>query len=375
MRRTILLPILALLAVALIYSAWWFYTGRVAQRAFADWVTVQRSQGYEIGYGSPSLGGFPMRVVLRVPDVTASLPGRFWTASGDGLDISFKPWDFDKYDLKSTGPIRLRSVAVPETLDTPVVINALAGQYRRRPAEGYHAADLLLSDLSGPLGGAAEEIALRAVRPFQRAGTIEDLIGNLTVEAVGVSLPDGLVPVELPRRVDAALLNLEIYGPEPTGGGSTAKRVATWRDAGGLIEIPEIALVWQALNVQGEGTATVDEYMRPELSLAVAVSGLSETARRFEAAGLIDRALREAIEIGTSLLSFGTGGGRIKVPLSIQQGQFYLGPVAVGDVGPILPGPAPPKRLVPAERVERALGEPTLPPPPPPVSGATLAAP
>lgn len=372
MRRSFLFPLLAVVAAALVYSAWWFYAGRAAIRAFDDWVAVQRSEGYAITYGTLSFGGFPAQVDLTIPEIAVSLPGRLWEANGDGLTVSFHPWNLSEYDLNSIGPLRLRSAVLPETRDMPIVVTSLAGQYRRHPEDGYHAADLILRDLSGPLDFRAQEVALRGIRPFQHALGVEDLVATMDLELVDMALPKGVLPPGLPDTVDAGVLKIDVFGPEPPGPASFAKRLTDWREAGGLIEIRDIALVWQDLNLQGKGTATIDRFTRPELSLSVQVSGVTKTAARFEAAGLINRSVREAVEIGVNILSLGAGdSSRIRMPISIQQGQVYLGPAAVGEVGPLLPGRSVPERLQPAHRVQRAVGEPALPPPPPTVSEET----
>lgn len=375
MKRTFLFPALILIAGALAWSAWWYYTGQIALRALDEWAVAQRLEGYSISHNTPSLSGFPGVVAITVAGIEGSAPGGLWSITGDGLKASFQPWDLRTIDVEGIGTLSVQTPTIPGSMEKPVQIGALFGQYRQDLELGRHEADLILQDVSGPRGFQAQEVAFVGRQPFAVSTTSEDPVGDIRLEAVGVTLPAGGVPEGLPNTVEAALLSAEISGPELSELGSPAKRLIEWQAAGGKVDISEIALVWQDLTLEGDGIASVDAYLRPELSLSLQVGGLSEMAQRFEEAGLITRTARQAIELGASLLSFGSGGsGKIKVPVSIQEGEVFIGPARVGEVQQILPGPAPPVRLRPVDRVIPAPGEPELPPPPPSVSEETLRA-
>ncbi|HBM12690.1 MAG TPA: hypothetical protein DD390_08335, partial [Rhodospirillaceae bacterium] len=41
------------------WTAWWFYSARLAMSSFQGWVSEQRSQGYDINFERIDTGGYP----------------------------------------------------------------------------------------------------------------------------------------------------------------------------------------------------------------------------------------------------------------------------------------------------------------------------
>lgn len=352
------------------WTGWWFYAAHFAIGAFQDWAAERRADGWDVGFARIDTGGYPMAVRLSVAHIGIAGPGRLWSLSSDAVDVSFPPWRFDLYSLEAQEPVRFVSGALAGSRETPLQASGLTGRYHNDAAARAHRLVLTFDGVSGPQGIAADTIAVSAVRPFSPARTSDSRALTLRAEAVGAVLP-GALPPPLSPRFPAAILDAEVFGPEPPAQGSTLTRLEAWRAGGGKIDVGEIALVWEDLNLQGDGTVTVDAAMRPLAAFSVRAVGIGPTARRAEEAGLIDSSTRRYIELGAGILSFGSNdGGTIKLPVAIQDGVFYLGPAPLGEVPPIIPGFKPPPRPVPVPPpTDDGTG---VPPPPPTVSDETL---
>ncbi|MDF1750787.1 MAG: DUF2125 domain-containing protein [Alphaproteobacteria bacterium] len=366
-----LFGILVLLVSA--WSAWWFYSGRMAISGFQDWVSAQRADGYDISYERIDTGGYPFSLALTVGRFGVAAPLRAWTVSGDAATVSFKPWQWDRYEVSSDQPIRLSAVVMPASRNTPVVINGLTGDFQVQRDAAQHQLRLVASDVSGPNGLTIGKVGLSGSMPFRAP---QDRDGNLVtghLELVAAQMP-GIVPKGLSEQIEAAILDFTVSGPQPNLDHSMAKRLSDWRDAGGGIDVTKIAVAWQDLNLSGDGTISLDEYLRPLAAFGMQATGLSDTARRFEDAGLIDRQIRRYIEMGIGLLSLGSGQtGMVRFPVTIQDGILSLGPVALAEVPPIVAGAGPLPPAVPAPKTGEITTFPDLAPPPT-VSEETLGA-
>ncbi|HAJ22409.1 MAG TPA: hypothetical protein DCL95_20540, partial [Rhodospirillaceae bacterium] len=129
-KRSLLLSVVGILVLLVgAWTAWWFYSARLAMSSFQGWVSEQRSQGYDINFERIDTGGYPFSLALTATRFGVAAPLRAWTVSGDALTVTFKPWQLDRYQVASDQPLRLSAVVIPESQKTPVVIQDLTGDY------------------------------------------------------------------------------------------------------------------------------------------------------------------------------------------------------------------------------------------------------
>jgi hypothetical protein len=371
-KKTLILSVIGVLLVLVgAWCVWWFSSSRLAITSFQNWVAQQQEQGYDITYARIDTGGFPLSLSLTVTQFGVAAPLRAWTLSGDAISVSFKPWQMQRYHINSDQPIRLSAVMIPESRETPVVIQDLTGDYVFQRQAAQHELRLVAGNVVGPMGLSIESIGVSGTAPFRAAQDRESNIVTGHLELVAAKMP-GIVPQDLSQQIEAAILDFSVSGPQPNPEHSMAKRLSDWRDAGGGIDVTKIALAWQDLNLSGDGTISLDDYLRPLAAFGMQATGLSETARQFESAGLIDRQIRRYIEMGVGLLSLGSGqAGMVRFPVTIQDGILSLGPVALAEIPPIVAGAGPLPPAVPAPKTGEITTFPDLTAPPT-VSNETL---
>jgi hypothetical protein len=369
-RRIAIWTMALLTLAAVLWTGWWFYAGRFAIASLQEWAEEQRANGYDVTFARVDMAGYPFRIDLTVRRFGISAPGRFWAVSSDETTVSFRPWNLNRYTLKTAAPVQMIAAALPGTRQSPIVAGSVEGTFHHARDGQTHVLELVAKPISGPLGLSVKEVGLIGERPARRATDHEATALSGRLELVDAAAP-ALFPPGLPNRVTAAVLDFDVLGPEPGQHGSALRRLSEWRDGGGSIEVREIALAWEDLNLRGEGTLALDSDMRPIAAFALDASGVPQTARRFQEAGLIDDRTRRYIELGTGLLSLGrSNSASIRVPISAQDGILYVGPVAVGEVQPLIPGYNPaPAAVAPPPKDDFA-----PPPPPPTVSEETLGA-
>ena len=357
-KRFPLAILMALLLFAAAWSGWWYYSASTARHLLQGWTEDQRAQGFDIAYERADLSGYPLNVTLTILGFQAAAPDSAWHFSGEKMVVSFPAWRPDRYTLNSVGPVQASATAIPGSTERPISAGELLGDYSLTD----RTLRLLTRRVSGPMGVEIREFG------FTGIDTPDGYLARL--EAVDGHFPNW-IPQTLPQHISAAILGFRLDRSFPyDGSGDPETRFAAWRDRGGAIDVTEIAAVWGDLNLRGDGTVTLDTAMRPLASFSLRARGLAETARRFEQAGMIDKQVRRAIDLGVNLLSLGGSmGGEVKLPVTVQDGLLSLGPVAVAEIPPLFgngPGPSASAAPVPSEPAFPTLA------PPPTVSDDTL---
>ena len=102
------------------------------------------------------------------------------------------------------------------------------------------------------------------------------------------------------------------------------------------------ARVWrlyQALDLEGDGSVGLDAKLRPEGAFATRTRGAVETIDKLIAAGLLDVGMAVPAKIGMVAL----GGRRdengntvVVLPVTLREGQLFLGPAPLIRISPVL---------------------------------------
>ncbi len=338
---------LALLVFAGLAGYWYWAADRV-ETAIALWAGEQRARGYEISYRGPELSGFPIRLAVGFSEPRVVAP-QGWRWSGGAIAGQAAFWE----------PLTLR-------LELPLeqTLSAAWRGFRREIALNAEAArGLIHLGRSGRLEAATLEMdrvvlreagggSLRAEtlhyqltrRPPALEGSGEETL-LLAGETRGIALPEGATS-PLGEEIERIAFEATVIGPIPKG--VPAEALARWRDAGGLIEVRELALTWGPLDLDAVGTVALDQMLRPQGAFTARVRGLPEVLDALVRQGLIEPGVAFALKLTALTLASGTGGGAgggnrdgdgratVELPITLQDGLFYLGPVALFRLAPVL---------------------------------------
>ncbi len=324
-------------------TGYWFWAADRVEAAIAEWTEAQRARGYEIAYRGPELSGFPIRLAVAISEPRVAAP-RGWRWSGASIAGQAAFWE----------PLTLH-------LDLPrnQILSAEWRGHRRELALSAAAArGLVHLDRGGWLeaatvemervvlteasGGATRAEALQfqlTRRPPALEGT-QDWTLLLSGEMLGIALPE-VVTSPLGQRVERIAFDATVTGPIPgiVPIGDPAQALARWRDSGGLVELRDLALTWGPLEVTVSGTATLDRQLRPQGAFTARFRGLPKTVDAFVARNLIEPGVAFALKLTAMTLASGNDGdGRpaVELPVTLQNGLFYLGPVALFRLAPVL---------------------------------------
>ncbi len=355
----------ALGAAAAVYGLFWNFMAGQFRAGIEQWAAERRGEGYQVGFSSLRVGGFPFRLEALVSDPvfsgSASGSGgvRSWTWRGPLLSLRARPWTPDRARVSAPGRHRVRVEGGARPLDLAVNAGTLNLSLRFMNGQVAHAAvsarDLMVNEVAVKDGASGDGTirdgggarSLRRVLSLVRAEIIVDrparpasgeaapnLGLDISFEANAIAYPVAPVP-GLGRKTARMALKARV-----TGGLALkfdAETMAMWRDLGGTLEVLKLAIDHGPLGLDGDGTGALDGALQPIGAFSLRIRGFMEALDRLEDAGLIKprpAALTKSV-LGVLARSQGAGdgaGAEIKVSLSVQDGKFFIGPVAVAKM-------------------------------------------
>ncbi len=345
-RRTLLVVAIGLAGLAALYVGYWFVLAHILRQDIADWTANQRAAGYSVSMSEPQIGGFPLVVRARMASPAIIAPGALWHWQGPDVDLSIRPWA--PLDLMFWAPGHHRmdmAGARPrwDQLDAEGLLFGVSIGFDglvHRVTLDLTGAALLDSRLGKSAIAAAK---LDAVLPWPPPADPTKSALDLDLDAAGIDIPDSQTS-PLGQRVDSLHAVIQVMAAPPPEA-SPRQTLIGWQNAGGAVELREGTLAWGPLWMSGNSTITLDRNLQPIAAGTLKVAGLNETLDAFVAAGMLQEGpARLAQFMFAALAKTPPEGGKpqVTLPLTLQDGYLYMGPIKLAPVPPIdwrwLPG-------------------------------------
>ncbi len=331
--------VLALAALALAYTVYWYELADAAEAMIGDWTKAGQVEGFAASHGAVTITGFPLhfRVAIEAPALERTQPTQ-WSWRTERLTASARPWSPRHVRLVATGKhnIAFRDHGVPRSADVSTdELIADAVFTSTGLVRGFTATALGLRIASDTLVGAMG--ASRLDLSFDGAG--DETPAVLSVHARELVLPFVELAAIAPAiaRVGGEARVNGTFSPGPI-----SASVAAWRDGGGTIEISALRLELGPLRVDSDGTLALDKALRPIGAFTARVLGLGEAITALTKAEILTPQRAAFARITASVLSEETDGGHLEFPVTAQSGRLYLGSMPVFEIPPLaLPAAVP----------------------------------
>jgi len=122
---------------------------------------------------------------------------------------------------------------------------------------------------------------------------------------------------------------MRVMGPVPDV--RTRAAVDAWNKDSGIVEFDDLSLNWGVLDISSKGTLGFDDDLQPEGAFAGTVVNAEKTVRALVDGGFIamhDKdMLASMMEIFSKPLPHGAKG--LEMPITVQLGGLFLGPIRV----------------------------------------------
>jgi len=311
-RRWPLFLLLAVVALAGAHAAAFYWMAGQIQQGLDAWAAQRRAQGWQVEYGPPQRGGWPWAASLRLPGFGLATGSMAWQAEAVTLSVSPQALNLLHWSAEGAQQLALAGPSMPlrtASLEGEVLLNGqappTAGSVRAESAE--------LQTSIGPILLPTAQLGFDAPagQPL-----------GLTLRIRGLTLPDNLLPPSpaFGPRIDDLTLDAAISGPLDTPG-PLPRRVASWRDAGGRVEVKGMTLRWGPTAVSAAASLALDDALQPSGAGTVRVANPTATLDALTASGAIPTRTAATVRRVLPLLTrLDPGGGSpvIELPVAVQ---------------------------------------------------------
>ncbi|MDP6342189.1 MAG: DUF2125 domain-containing protein [Alphaproteobacteria bacterium] len=318
-------------AVILGWTAYWFYIAGEARDAVEAWVAENQKAGVTAGYDAIEVGGFPYRIRIDLTAPRLALPKHRqrpgWRA--ERLAVIGHPWNLRHLLFDLTGVHTFSGLRPDGEAELSLRNGSGRASLQMDPDGGLQLLSLHLEDLRAETAGQVvldgQEAQLH-LRPSPEGNTHHDLALR------GRSLEWPGAPEGWPRRLQDLELQARINDPALAAAAPAA--LAAWRDGGGTVDLQKLLLVWGQTRIEARGTLALDDAMRPIGALTARITGHGQIIDAAVAAGQMSETAAIAARTVLGLLA-SAAGGTLSVPVRLQDGQLFLGPVAIARLAPL----------------------------------------
>ncbi len=332
LRRFCIAAVVMFAAMALIWWAVWSIAASQYRDFINGWIETHRPAGYQVTYADQDIEGFPRLIVLHFSNLVLQNPDGVKIHAND-VSLATFPWQWHHFDAKLKHGFEL---TIPFTGEKTLVISTqeTARNHTELQDNGdWQYLNLELADAKALWGSDPFFSAGNFEVAFQRPDTepkdrtqpglnFEGLVENMT-------LPPGL---DSPFGADIAKIEtaFRVMGPVPDP--REKKSVAAWNGGNGVVEFDKFLLNWGPLVLSARGTLGLDDDLQPEGAFSGQIGNHEAVLKTLLAhdyipqheAGMLDSALNLFAKKSS------VGGTRgIEVPITVQLGGFFLGPVRV----------------------------------------------
>ncbi|MEH6403538.1 MAG: DUF2125 domain-containing protein [Sneathiella sp.] len=328
------------------YVYWWNSLADLALVQVENWKAQQKESGYVITNSVPEVSGFPYRVKLDIQKTVIENPSRFesYSATINDLWAVTQPWKINHLIFGIENPIQLSwmdegvpkaaTLGANEALGSALFsktgkLKNLAIDLKNVTAKGFEngptSADRIQlhrrpGSVPAITGDAPQETSLPA---YQYALTVDNLFLG---DQVDYPLGDRIEKIAVLARLEGSLRDFQ-----------NKDRILKWRDQGGILDIEETTIAWGGSKVSGNGTLTLDSENRPMGAFSTKLVGFNGLLDILETSGSLDPRAKKTASFALNLLAKQDGDGPryLEIPLSLQEGGVFLGPLFLMPIKPV----------------------------------------
>ncbi|HEY3696611.1 DUF2125 domain-containing protein [Phenylobacterium sp.] len=323
-RLGLYLPFVLLLAAAAVWSGVWFKARMELGRRLDAGAEALRKTGYDVAWGSRSIGGYPFRMDVTLTDARVRDPSG-WALAAPRLEAEANMLSPGRWIMAAPqGVVFTRPVGGPVSVKGEIIRASLSGLEKTPPAFSFEGVKLAFQPAPG-----AQPFALTAADRVEfhlRPGPDDQGGVFLRVDGGKARLAGLFARVAGDRPVSLSW-NSTLSKMGRFAGATWPEAVRAWSDAGGQISVRDAGLTAgdAVLGVQ-PGTLSVgpDGRIRGSLDLTLrqapkAITALADT-------GAISP---EAAQAAAVVAAARRDGETARATLTFQAGQTTFGPVAV----------------------------------------------
>jgi hypothetical protein len=317
------------------YTAYWFYVAAQLDKGVDDWVAFQRQRGLTVEFERTRIDGFPLafRTTFRQPHLAGAIAGQSFDWRGPDVEGRVSPIDLHAMTFSGPGHHAIDLGAGPATVDAKDLTARLGlDNLGQVSALAVQFADLKATLPDGKAVAAASGDASLNVAPPPKADS--DPLLQFAASAKDLKLPEGTILLTADPLGEARIAGT-VKGPMPMA--PLRQALASWRDAGGTVEVTDFGLAQATLSLSGSATVALDENLQPIVAANLKARGLAATIDLLASQRRIypEDALKMKLFVKGAERDAPGGYKEVATGLTIQGGYLAWGPFKLARVPPI----------------------------------------
>lgn len=327
-----LAAIVAVIALPVVWWLLWQIAAAQYRGQIDHWIEEGRANGYVIDYDDRQQFGYPFRIILR-------FTGLHWR-NADGIkfeasdiDIGALPWFTQDFVAKFK-----QRTTITAPLDKPDDALVLSGEHGEAHVSVTPDGHWIVStiDVDGARVGhapdnliQASKLTATATRPVEGPHDHHEAGLILSAEASNIFLPQGL---NLPfgDRMASIKMDMRVMGAIPDF--RLRSSVDAWNKNSGIVEFDRLRVEWGPLMMSLKGTLGFDDDLQPEGAFSGAVAHHEKVFMALMNGGYIPARQEDMLNSAMRLFAHPLrqdGIDGIEMPITVQLGGLFLGPVKV----------------------------------------------
>lgn len=334
------------------YVFFWHYMAGEVEDQIESLVRQQKNNGVSIQYEDLEITGFPYRMELTLTDLKVIKTGSGRrTVRGEIGNVTLVafPWKINHGVIVSDGgTVRIGGRRSPD-------FTAVFGKTRasvvvditgRRVAQ----ASFVLADLTWGAGrekqnnprSRAEDVKIHLLLPQALASenSMElPLQAKIYLEAKDVEAQE--VPVGVfGKKADSVKVDLSLHGEQMPQ--YEMSSLVQWRDSGGTLAVKNIEIMSGAMDLQLSGEASLDQNLMPLGAFSSTIHGVKHITQVLSGHSAFQQGPASQILAELDKMSVPEESGphkgeaALKLPVSLQGGLLFLGPIPVLELSPVI---------------------------------------
>jgi hypothetical protein len=346
-----------------LYSTYWYVVAEKTRGFFESFAASAHPGDIAVGWNDLSISGYPYRAAVTptAPAATAPQAPEDWSWQAESLEADFLPYNLRHVVLKVDGEqvLQYRDVSGPHPRRHVVQATA-AGTWAsyvdmKDAPFGRLAIDIDnlvavrddgITDRGRKSGErfAAGRLQLH-MRPSEEAAPVAATpvlvsdAGNYDLALQGndmaIDRADAM-PV-LGSEIDLIAVQARLRNVPRNKSASLVELSRGWLQRGGSLAVSDLRIKWGPLDMWAQGELTLDDQARPKGNFDAEITDYAGLLAALVKAHVVDERDAKLALVGMGLIAQlqGTPEGRLRVPVVMNEGKLYLGPLMVAKLEPV----------------------------------------
>lgn len=346
-----------------LYSTYWYVVAGKLRGGIEAFAANAHPGDVTVGWNGLSISGYPYRVAatLTSPVVAAPQAPEDWSWRAESLEADFLPYNLRHVVLKVDGEQVLQYRDVRKSRPLRHIVRATAEgtwasyvdvkgapfgrlaididnmvavrddgrtEHGRNMGERFAAGRLQLhvrpSDETAP--GAAAPV------PASNAGSYD-----LALQGDDMAIDRADATPVLGSRIGFFAVQARLRNVPKNQSASLVELSRDWLQRGGSLAVSDLQIKWGPLDMWAQGEMTLDGQARPKGNFDAEITDYAGLLAALVKAHVVDERDAKLALVGMGLVAQlqGTPEGRLRVPIVMNEGKLYLGPLVVARLEPI----------------------------------------